>query len=151
MNVLVTATLCINKILLNNYLNLTLQSLHYYCFNMMFLRVKSWKSWVIRSFHTKFRKKSWIVQNQEKSGIIRKIRKCLTDWEIHGNNEQKTIPLICRFGGARHKDSSCHSLAVGSIHTKTDDGQNFITGRNIQLGQILKVWYQLVYECSSIE
>ena len=48
-------------------------------FLIIFLRVKSWKSGVIRSFHMKFRKKSGIAQNQEKSGIIRKIRKCLTD------------------------------------------------------------------------
>ena len=33
----------------------------------------------IRSFHMKFRKKSGIAQNQEKTEIIRKIRKCLTD------------------------------------------------------------------------
>ena len=75
----VTATSCINKILLNNYLNVTLQSLQYYYFNIIFLRVKSWKSGVIRSFHMKFSKKSGIAQNQEKSGIIRKIRKYLTD------------------------------------------------------------------------
>ena len=29
----------------------------------------------------KFRKKSGIAQNQKKSGIFRKIRKCLTDWQ----------------------------------------------------------------------
>ena len=29
----------------------------------------------------KFRKKSGIAQNREKSGINRKIRKCLTDWK----------------------------------------------------------------------
>ena len=56
------------QILLNNYLNFTLQSLHYYNFSIMFLRVKSWKS--------------GIAQNQEKSGIIRKIRKCLTDCTV---------------------------------------------------------------------
>ena len=37
-------------------------------FQHNFLRVKSWKSGVIRSFHMKFRKKSGITQNQEKSG-----------------------------------------------------------------------------------
>ena len=34
----------------------------------------------------KFRKKSGIAQNQEKSGIIRKIRKCLTDCIIFISN-----------------------------------------------------------------
>ena len=53
-------------------------------FQHNFWRVKSWKSGVIRSFHMKFRKKSGIAQNQEKSGIIRKIRKCLTDWIREG-------------------------------------------------------------------
>ena len=46
-------------------------------FQHNFLRVKSLKSGVIRSFYMKFRKKSGIAQILEKSGII---RKCLTDW-----------------------------------------------------------------------
>ena len=92
-------SLCINKILLNNYLNFTLQSLQYYYFNN-FLRVKSWKSGVIRSFHMKFRKKSGIAQNQEKSGIIGKIRKCLTDckkeepWRKYLPNHSKWPSLL---------------------------------------------------------
>ena len=57
-----------------------------FLFQHNFLRVKSWKSGVIRSFHMKFRKKSGIAQNQEKSGIIRKIRECLTDW-VYNNSK----------------------------------------------------------------
>ena len=45
----------------------------------------------------KFRKKSGIAQNQEKSGIIRKIRKCLTDCFMHGEREAVRFFWICIF------------------------------------------------------
>ena len=46
--------------------------LHSLKLTTFFLRVKSWKSGVIGSFHMKFRKKSGFLKIRGKSGIIRK-------------------------------------------------------------------------------
>ena len=60
----VTATLCINKILLNNYLNFTLQNLHHYYFNIIFFKGKKLK---IRSYQ----EFSHEILEKIKSGKIR--------------------------------------------------------------------------------
>ena len=88
MNV-VTATLCINKIQLNNYLNFTLL-----LFQHNFFKGKKLK---IRSYQEFSHENQVIIRNRLKSGIIRKIRKCLTDCYCSFHSPEKKIQSINTF------------------------------------------------------
>ena len=72
----------------------------------------------------KFRKKSGIAQNQEKSGIIRKIRKCLTDCS-YGDDFTITDEGLQILIYTRH---SWPLISEGSLSCLTfcDTGHHFI-------------------------
>ena len=128
----VTATLCINKILLpvNNYLNFTLQSLHYYYFNIIFFKGKKLK---IRSYE----EFSHEIQ-EKKSGIIRKIRKCLTDSLILTFDHVTWISL-----------GNIYSLGVSNIPNLVPIKKFKILSRQ-HFFQRTALWHWLLTSCNNV-